>query len=538
MTLYIRYMGLLAVICLFLAPLSACTNTVASTASPGFDDTTTGETAEDNSTGEVSVEDSGEDTESSTAGSLVRLEAENAEIIPAGSGDDPDIHEDHVAIYQEGGVSFTVTTASRTRYSLVVIAKANSQPKTNDVKLDGAVIASFTISTTGEWLELVNAPVTLEAGTHTIEICATWGWIEVDCIELRPPVDTTAFYSVVKTLANTNASDPAKRLMSFIVDNYGEKIIAGQMDLSWREEVDMAGRVLADTGKYPALMGYDFGNIRHDNWGGGGTRQTTEALEWGRGLYNDIGTPGIVSFCWHWRVPVSGTIYNGEDAFYTKETVFRIPLDGSGAIDTGSAAYTDVIKADLDLVAAELQRLEDAGIPVLWRPLHEASGEWFWWGASGPAAFKALWIHLYEYFTLTKGLDNLVWVWNGQAADWYPGDEYVDIIGQDIYPGPREYASQAASWLENVQYSDDPVAAPKPVALTENGAIPDPELCAEDGALWSWFMTWNDGANDGDDENNFWTGEYHNGNSHKTYVYNHERVITLDELPDLGTYQY
>jgi mannan endo-1,4-beta-mannosidase len=78
------------------------------------------------------------------------------------------------------------------------------------------------------------------------------------------------------------------------------------------------------------------------------------------------------------------------------------------------------------------------------------------------------------------------------------------------------------------------------VALTENGAIPDPDKCLEDNAMWSWFMTWNDGygsAQGQTHENNFWTGEYHNTEAHKKKVYHHDLVITLDELPDLSTYR-
>jgi mannan endo-1,4-beta-mannosidase len=77
------------------------------------------------------------------------------------------------------------------------------------------------------------------------------------------------------------------------------------------------------------------------------------------------------------------------------------------------------------------------------------------------------------------------------------------------------------------------------VALTENGEIPDPDKCKNDKAMWSWFMTWNDGgsAEGQTTSGNFWTGEYHNTNAHKTKVYNHELVITLDELPDLTAYR-
>src|SRR5690606_5929825 len=95
--------------------------------------------------------------------------------------------------------------------------------------------------------------------------------------------------------------------------------------------------------------------------------QTEEAIEhWERG--------GLVTFCWHWRDPTNDT-----DAFYTADTDFAIPVTAGGELDTTSPVFPDMME-DIDLIAGELQTLENAGVPVLWRPLHEASGGWFWWG--------------------------------------------------------------------------------------------------------------------------------------------------------------
>jgi mannan endo-1,4-beta-mannosidase len=74
------------------------------------------------------------------------------------------------------------------------------------------------------------------------------------------------------------------------------------------------------------------------------------------------------------------------------------------------------------------------------------------------------------------------------------------------------------------------------VALTENGELPDPDNLSRDGAAWSFFRTWNDSNNPGYHSDNFWLGEFHNTAAHKTKVYHHDYVITLDELPDLTAY--
>lgn len=322
---------------------------------------------------------------------------------------------------------------------------------------------------------------------------------------------------------DANADDCVRRLKSFLADTYGRKIISGQMDLSWKDRVDMAERVFAETGKYPALMGYDFMNYKVTS--GDGTRQVEEAIDW----WNK---GGIVAFCWHWRDPLRPA---GYPEFYTEKTQFRIPYDAkTGRLDEKSAGFKG-INRDLDTIAKQLKRLEDAGVPVLWRPLHEASGGWFWWGASGSDAYLALYRYMFSYLTKTKEIHNLLWVWNGQDQDWYPGDGYVDIIGDDIYA--KSYETQATAFNQLWYMSEDPENNPKMIALTENGRIPNIDDCMNESIHWLYFMTWNDGNNEGNQDDNFWSGEKVNTLKHKKEVYASPYTLTLDQLPDLKTYE-
>ncbi|MDR3020765.1 MAG: glycoside hydrolase family 26 protein [Treponema sp.] len=334
-------------------------------------------------------------------------------------------------------------------------------------------------------------------------------------------------------------SPNTKRLFNYLTDQYGKSIISGQMDTSWttNDIMDMITRVHTDTGKYPALKGFDFIQIHSNNRPSlGGREQINEAIEWWEGKNNGVSllpnrpnVHGIVTFCWHWRTGL-------RDEFYTDRTSFRIPWR-VGGLNTESEDFKKIIE-DLDKAALRLTTLRDLDIPVLWRPLHEASGGWFWWGASGPRPYIALWEFMYDYFTYEKGLNNLIWVWNGQNKDWYPNPETVDIVGYDFYPSTvRNYASHIRVFTETQNMVPE---RNRMVALTENGAIPDPDECIKDGAMWSWFMTWNDGYNSqqGDThKDNFWTGEHHNTQAHKMKVYHHPAVITLDKLPDLTTYR-
>ena len=175
---------------------------------------------------------------------------------------------------------------------------------------------------------------------------------------------------------------------------------------------------------------------------------------------------------------------NKDYAFYKADTEF----DAANATVEGTWE-NKVFTEDLKNIAAYLKLLRDADIPVLWRPFHEAAGGWFWWGKDA-ASFKSLWIAMFNYFK-TEGLDNLIWVWTteGDDADWYPGDQYVDIVGRDVYNKETadcvsEYTSIAGNYGNKI------------VSLSECGTV---GLISEQwasGARWSWFMPWYDGTNE------------------------------------------
>ena len=334
----------------------------------------------------------------------------------------------------------------------------------------------------------------------------------------------------------TEYSPNKKRLLNFLADEYGRRIISGQMDASWKTSglLDMTARVYADTGKYPALKGFDLLQLPVNKAPFfGGRQQIDEAVEWWEGksdgvfLLGDIQKiHGIVTFCWHWRTGLS-------KEFYTSKTNFRIPWK-NGSLDTKSGNFNEIIQ-DLDKAASLLHILKEKDIPVLWRPLHEAAGGWFWWGADGPKPYIALWEFIYDYFIRAKALNNLIWVWNGDDAGWLPNPYTVDIIGRDLYT--QNYSSLKSEFEKTKAMTPGRDFI---IALSENDKIPDPDECIKDGTMWSWFMTWNDRKSSFQGEthkDNFWTGEFHNTQAHKEKVYNHPAVITLDKLPDLTAYR-
>jgi len=342
--------------------------------------------------------------------------------------------------------------------------------------------------------------------------------------------------STAQTLSDPQASPRTQALYAWLLSIQGKQTLAGQQDLTWDDSVDMAARVFADTGRYPALMGYDFMNTGQSGPRAQGLHQVDEAIAFAR-------RGGLVTFCWHWRDPARPGEKNA--GFYVRDpdparnTGFTIPVV-EGRLDTASPAYRQ-LDAGIDLIAVELARLQAAGVSVLWRPLHEASGNggdgWFWWGRKRSdgvpqaQAYVLLWRHMHERLVKVHGLHNLVWVWNGQDAAWYPGDDVVDIVGWDIYDDSdaKTYKAQAGVYR---RAKGIPRQA-KPVALSETSYIPDPDRMRAEGAPWLWFTVWNDArAGAGvSAKDNFWSGDHYNTAQHKNKVYHHPGVVTLDDLP-------
>lgn len=406
-------------------------------------------------------------------------------------------------------------------YDLEFMIKALGGYKENYVLVDGASIG--TISAEGEKYERSTiARVYMEAGAHQVTVSKYWGYIQWDKVTVLTsrPFDESIFQVSAK-LVNENATDNAKRLFSYLCDSYGKYIISGQYCDTGANGWENMKIAENNGGKYPAILGLDMGYYSQTGVDHGVEIKTTEQAiaYWEKG--------GIVTICWHWLAPekyITGTWYS---AFRPEEINMNLTAIMNGEDEEGMA----LLMKDIDNVAQQLLAMQEAGVPVLWRPLHEASGGWFWWGAEGPETYKKLYTLLYDTLTNEYGLNNLIWLWNGQDGAWYPGDDYVDIIGMDIYAGERVYTSQIDQFLTNHSYAE----GNKLVVLSENGTMIDPDLAVRDRAMWGFFCTWSGEFVMNDSIRKTYSDRYTDVEM-LTKVYNSEHVITRDELPDLHSY--
>lgn len=418
--------------------------------------------------------------------------------------------------------TFTVTVRVEKdgAYDLNFISASMGGYKENYVYVDDENMGTITAEEKS-FVPSVLEHVYLTAGEHKITVMKSWGWVAIDKVEVRTskPINPK-IYQVEPTLSNANATDQTKRLMTYLCDIYDEYYLSGQYCSTGQYGKEF---VVIDktTGKTPAVLGLDFIEYTPSRIANGSSGNQTELgiNFWKKG--------GIVTYCWHWNAPEKYLTKEWYRGFYTDATNINLEKIMNGDDPEGY----DLLMLDIDAIAKELLKLQEAGVPILWRPLHEASGGWFWWGASGAEAYKKLFILLYEKLTNEYGINNLIWVWNGQDGEWYPGDQYVDIIGEDVYPGEKVYTSQIARYLKAKNYT----AVNKLVYLTENGCVFDPDLAIRDGARWGIWCTW--GSEFVAKDIGIYTlSEQYTEAGMLEKAYSHEKVLTLDEIPDLTVY--
>lgn len=294
-------------------------------------------------------------------------------------------------------------------------------------------------------------------------------------------------------LTNPSATQQARNVYDYICAVNGRQIISGAM-ANVNNNNDFADWIFKVTGRYPALTGYDFIHLASSAPGAWIDYADINAprTQWNAG--------GLVSYMWHWNVPDSEQAWRDAD---TDRYGYNIGGDSNvtsfdirEALKEGTWQH-DFILADIDKVAGYLKLLQDAGIPVIWRPLHEAAGSyefgaWFWWGRYGDEPVKQLWKLMYDRLVKHHGLNNLIWVWTAQydaahadrMSASYPGDEYVDIVGVDIYSDNDDAHDDAYRAVL------DMTSGHKPVTISECGRVLSPEKCLAAGADWSWFMIW------------------------------------------------
>ncbi len=306
---------------------------------------------------------------------------------------------------------------------------------------------------------------------------------------------------------NPAATKSTQKVLAYIYEIKGKQILSGQQNFNSDMNVfsDSAHNI---TGKYPAVWGSDF-----INWGDKdlGPQIVAEATKKWREGY-------LVSLMWHEGKPTDQPPYE-----FTKNVLAKMTDAEWNELITPGSELNKKWLAQVDVVAGYLKQLRDSGVTVLWRPYHEMNGVWFWWGnRKGENGISKLWKMMYDRFTNYHHLNNLLWVWGANGLrdipfdeaydykDYYPGPKYVDILGADVYHFDYEQKDYEALLK---------LANGKPIALTETGELPKPEILKAQPE-WTWFMVWTSWL---------WTDNTHD---RVKQIYNLPQTLSHEDIKD------
>lgn len=292
---------------------------------------------------------------------------------------------------------------------------------------------------------------------------------------------------------NAQTNEKTMEVWNYLRSVYGKQVITCQQMMGNECYEDLV--FYNATNDLTAMKGYDFifctGSYHSDD-------MIDEAIEWSKE------SGGLCAFTWHWNVPKDIDNPDGGYAFYTSEITNFSQVN---AVTPGTKEYETVIH-DIDLIATKIQRMESEGVTILFRPLHEASGAWFWWGLQGRDSatnevFQKLWYMIYDRLENYHKLTNIIWVWNGQNPHTAIHPNAFDIEGIDRYYDQEDISAEALSTYYEKCYGElagyDKYCAElagmdstgKMMALTECGYIPDPDGIKAANTMWLYYMVWN-----------------------------------------------
>lgn len=283
------------------------------------------------------------------------------------------------------------------------------------------------------------------------------------------------------TLVDAEASPETRALYANLLRLAPDAVLFGHQDdlaygVTWVREQDRSD-VKEVTGSYPAVYGWELGDLELSADANLDDVRFDDMKGWIKDAYK---RGGVVTLSWHLNNPVSGG-----DAWDQTPAVAAI-LPGGPEHETYTAWLDRFADFADDLTVGPFAWLGfGKPVPVLFRPFHEMTGSWFWWGADHctPEEYRQLWRFTVDYLRDEKGLHHLLYTYSpdrfeteAEYLERYPGDAYVDVLGYDDYftlqgeDGLHQLSRRLATVVRLAE------ARGKLPAFTETGyeGIPDP----------------------------------------------------------------
>ena len=295
-----------------------------------------------------------------------------------------------------------------------------------------------------------------------------------------------------------NATQQAKNVLCYLYSQYGNHVLSGQEENATGQpsgnDVEI-NYIYQNTGKYPVIRSFDVNNAG----------DATRCLTWWQ-------ANGLCVFGYHMGAPSTADGYTGS---------MTAVSGGIDSVLTPGSANNTVFNQRLDKVVTQVSQVQSGNGVVILRLFHEAGGTWFWWSKETGAQYVRLWEYAFNYITNTKGMKGILWLlpYDGTPqASFYPGAKYVDLAGADNYNKAYDYSPMTSIFNATRAIA----GTTTPIALHENGPIPDPDQLQSTKTNWLFFNTW--------------TAPYPENDTSVTQlqkVYSSTYVITRDEMPSL-----
>ena len=296
-----------------------------------------------------------------------------------------------------------------------------------------------------------------------------------------------SFFCGVSALVSQQSSTGFETL-DYLYSISGKSTLAGQHGRDYWSPIQQIA------GDYPALWGEDFLFYPSDG--------TTSMDDWRKLIVHDAKQHwlqgALISLMFHACPPTTSSQtcdwWSSNEG--TCSTCIHNTLTDAQwtQLITDGTTLNNTWKARLDEIYPYLKELEDAGVEVLFRMFHEMNQGFFWWaGHPGPNGTAKLYQITHDYLVKTKGLTNLIWVWNLQdfsslstdLNDYDPGSDYWDVLALDIYGSDgNRYTSTKYNLIKNK-------AAGKPIAIGECDVLPTSSILYSQ-PYWTYFMAWAD----------------------------------------------
>ena len=507
-----------------------------------------------------------------------------------------------------GPMSFTVNAPADGMYSILVKGaeildeNGKKEGRFQTIEVNGSEY-SKTVAYSEEWTDYDFGMVRLKKGENEIKFLNKYGYMAIDYVTVSE-AEFPDLSIADDTLTDPDATPEAKALMKYMKSVYGKNILSGQQEIYGgghsvettirydasqdkcldsdgneyeidrdSKDTDKDGNTFywhctgsdgqvytynsqnrnygyndydfemkyleKTTGELPAIRGFDFGSYCPCYAWDDGVAQ--RIIDWG------TKKNGIVTASWHINVPTTMADYTlGEPLDFAKTTYSeKTDFVTANCYKEGTDEY-EYFQLCIKNLAAELQKIQDAGVPIIFRPLHEAEGNgpadgkgaWFWWAKEGAEVYKKLWDFLRDELQNKYGLHNLIWeqnlyTWGDTSNQWYSGDDKVDIVGYDKYNTQYHRHDGNASGVPNEDAEAgifyalyDMIGGKKIIAMAENDSIPSLTNMEVEHAYWSYFCPWYDS-----EQAHFVMGEEYQNVDTLTELYKSDFCITLDELP-------